>query len=194
MNQNELHEARTNPDFLKYLQQTQDDAIQTKDISALYEVLDSLLVLDLNDANRIDFVYENILKIAFDKVEEFLVDNKKLSLKDDELFYVRAFYEHAIEKYSKDNFTGAKELFYVLANIVDDQKLCDALDVHIYACANEIDMDTFYETYVDVEAVTQDEVYGYFILNFKFDTKEFLEQNSQTLKDQYDQLKHLLNT
>jgi hypothetical protein len=194
MNQNELHEARTNPDFLKYLEQTQNDAIQTQDISALYEVLDSLLVLDLNDANRIDTVYENILKIAFDKVEEFLTNDKKLSLKDDELYYVRAFYEHAIEKWSRDNFTGAKELFYILVNIVDDTKLSNALDVHIYACANQLDMDTFYETYVDVENITQDEIYGYFILNFKFDTKEFLEQNKQTLKTQYDQLKHLLDT
>jgi hypothetical protein len=194
MNQNELHEARTNPDFLKYLEQTQNDAIQTQDISALYEVLDSLLVLDLNDANRIDTVYENILKIAFDKVEEFLTNDKKLSLKDDELYYVRAFYEHAIEKWSRDNFTGAKELFYILVNIVDDTKLSNALDVHIYACANQLDMDTFYETYVDVENISQDEIYGYFILNFKFDTKEFLEQNKQTLKTQYDQLKHLLDT
>ncbi len=34
MNKTDLHEARTNPDFLKYLEKTRTDAIDTKDIAA----------------------------------------------------------------------------------------------------------------------------------------------------------------
>ena len=47
MNKAELHEARTNPDFLKYLELTRKDAIDLRNISAMYEVLDSYLILDL---------------------------------------------------------------------------------------------------------------------------------------------------
>ncbi|MEA1913702.1 MAG: hypothetical protein U9N30_00160 [Campylobacterota bacterium] len=194
MNQHQLNEARTNPDFLNYLDQTQKDAMETKDIAALYEVLDSLLVLDLIDENRINIVYEEILKIAFDKVEEFIGQNKKLTLKDDALYYIRAFYEHAIEKWSMDNFKGAKELFFILAQIIDDAKLIDALNIHIITCANQIDMDTFYETSVNVDALNTDETYGYFIINFNFETNTFLEQNHKILATQYNELKHLLDT
>ncbi len=59
MTNEELNEARTNPDFLNYLEKTKDDAIKSKNISALYEVLDSFLILDL-DQEKINIVYENI--------------------------------------------------------------------------------------------------------------------------------------
>lgn len=192
MNQNQLNQARTNPDFLQYLQQTQTDAIETKNISALYEVLDSLLILDLDEEYRINTVYENILQIAFDQVENVLNQNKKLSLENDELYYVRAFYEHAIEKWSIGNFTGANELFFVLSQIVDNETLCNALNVHIIECAKQTDMDSFYMQCVDTQTSNHDEKLGYFIVNFVFDTNLFIEQNREILNQQYQLMQHLL--
>ncbi len=52
MNKQELNEARTNPDFIKYLEETRIDALNTQNISALYEVLDSMLILDLELKKR----------------------------------------------------------------------------------------------------------------------------------------------
>jgi hypothetical protein len=192
MTNEELHEARTNPEFLNYLDKTKEDAIETKNISALYEVLDSLLILDL-DQEKINDVYENILKISFENVENLVNSGKKIVLESDGLFYTRAFYEHAIEKWSYNDLKGAKELFFVLANIIEDELLSNALNVHLIACSKDFDLDKFYDEKVNTSSTPVDEKYGYFIVSFNFETKEFLEQNNEILKTEYTELKYLLD-
>lgn len=192
MTNEELNEARTNPDFINYLEKTKDDAIETKNISALYEVLDSLLILDL-EQDKINSVYENILKIAFENIEKIVNGGSKLTLEDDELYYVRSFYEHAIEKWSYGDCKGAKELFFVLANILDDEFLSDCLNVHLIACSKNLELDEFYENEVNLNNVPVNEKYAYFIVEFNFDTKEYLNTNSELLKSEYQNLKHLLD-
>ena len=193
MDKEQLQEARTNPEFLKYLEETRVDAIATKNISALYEVLDSFLVLDL-DEEKINAVYQHILQISFENVEKIVNENRKLKLEGDDLFYVRAFYEHAVEKWSYENFDGAKELIFVLSNITEDELLCSALQVHIVALSKNIDLDSFYEKEVDLNSSTDEEKYGYFITNFNYDKKEYLENNIKTLEKEYENLKHLLES
>ncbi len=192
MDKAELNQARTNPDFLNYLEQTRVEALKTENISTLYEVLDSFLILDL-DEDKVNEVYEAILKIAFSKVEEIVNDNKKLTLKDEQLFYVRSFYEHAIEKWSYGDIGGAKQLFFVLYNILDDERLEDALKIHVIALAKQMDLDTFYEKKVDVNNILEDETHGYFIVNFNFAPKLFLKENVSILEKEYENLKHLLD-
>lgn len=192
MTNDELNEARTNPEFINYLEETRKDAIQKKDIAALYEVLDSLLILDL-DEEKINSVYENILKISFENVEKIVNSGKKLLLKDEELFYIRSFYEHGIEKWSYSDLSGAKELLFVLLNIIDDEVLEDALKVLVIALSKEMDLDTFYEQKVNLDSVDTQEKYGYFIMNFKFDTKEYIAENKTILYNEYEKLKHLLD-
>ncbi len=193
MDKEQLQEARTNPDFLKYLEETRVEAIATKNISALYEVLDSFLVLDL-DEEKVNDVYQHILQISFENVEKIVNQNRKLKLENDDLFYVRAFYEHAVEKWSYENFKGAKELIFVLSNIVEDETLCKALQVHIIALSNAIDLDSFYGKEVDLNITDEDEKYGYFITNFNYDKQEYLEKNKDTLQKEYENLKHLLES
>ena len=193
MDKEQLQEARTNPDFLKYLEETRVEAISTKNISALYEVLDSFLVLDL-DEEKINSVYQHILQISFESVETIVNENRKLKLEGDDLFYVRAFYEHAIEKWSYENFDGAKELIFVLSNITEDEILCNALQIHIIALSKKIDLDSFYEKEVDLESSSEEEKYGYFITNFNYNKKEHLENNIKTLEKEYENLKHLLES
>lgn len=192
MEANELHEARTNPDFLEYLDVREKEVFESKSLSGLYEVLDTLLVLDL-DEERIHTVYQEILKISFDGIEERLKEKKKLSLDTDDIFFIRSFYEHAIEKWSMGNFQGAKELFFILTQICEDQLLVDALQVHLIACANESDMDSFYEKNVLEEQTHSEDKYGYFILDFTFDTKEYLQKNVDLLKNESKLLSHLLH-
>ncbi|WP_404318926.1 hypothetical protein [Malaciobacter canalis] len=192
MNKQELNEARTNPDFIKYLEETRVDALNTQNISALYEVLDSMLILDL-DEKKVNEVYEEILKISFLEVEKIVNDGKKLKLKDNQLYYVRSFYEHAIEKWSFQNIDGAKQLFFVLYNIIDDERLEDALKIHVIALSEGMDLDLFYEKKVDENSVLENGSHGYFIVNFKFDIKEFLKENSTVLEKEYENLKYLLD-
>ncbi len=194
MDKEELHQARTNPDFLKYLELTRKDAIDLKKISAMYEVLDSYLILDL-DEDKINELYENILKLSFERIEELVNSKKELKLEGDELFYIRSFYEHGIEKWSNDNFDGAKELIYILTQIVDDQAFVNSLKIHLIMCSLKTNLDDFYEKYVDIENENENEneKYGYFIMNYKINQDDFLQENQSILELEYNNLKHLLD-
>lgn len=192
MDKAELHEARTNPEFLNYLEQTRLDAIQSENISALYEVLDSMLILDL-DEEKINAIYETILKIAFEKIEAIVNSGKKLKLQNDELLYIRSFYEHAIEKWSYNDFQGAKEFLFLLIHIIDDAKLIDAFKVHLIACSKEIDLDSFYDNCVETNVMDVVEQYGYFIIHFTFDETAYIKDNNATLEKEFNNLKHLLD-
>ncbi|NQY93801.1 MAG: hypothetical protein HRT43_06515 [Campylobacteraceae bacterium] len=192
MDKKELQEARSNPDFLKYLEQTRKDALELKNISAMYEVLDSYLILDLQE-DKINELYENILKVSFEQIDVLLEKNKKLTLEGDELFYIRSFYEHAIEKWSYGSYAGAKELLFILTQIVDDEKLLLALKIHLIMCSKEINLDDFYDKYVDNNAKNDSEKYGYFIVNYKIDVENFLQENKDVLETEYQNLKHLMN-
>lgn len=191
MDKEQLFQARTNPDFLKYLEEARVNSIKEENIALMYETLDSMLVLDLEE-EKINELYEQILKTSFEKVQSILDDGKKLDLKGDNLLYVRALFEHAIEKWSFDNFDGAKELFFILVNIVDDEVLQKALNVLSVVSSKKQSLDEFYESKVDLNKGLDDEVYGYFIVNFNFDEEKFLEENEATLKKEYENLKHLL--
>jgi hypothetical protein len=192
MDQNELNEARTSPEFLDFLNQREKEAFEKEDISILYEVLDSLLILDLQE-DRVNKIYEKILTISFDTIEERLKENKRLSLDNEDIYYVRSFYEHSIEKWSCGNIDGAKQLLFVLENIIDNKRLQDSILVHIIACAKDMTLDDFYENKVCTNLEVDDEKYGYFIMNYKFDIQQHLEKNAQILLDVNKNLKHLLD-
>ena len=192
MNQSELNEARSNPDFLEYLEKTRVDAISSKNIEALYEVLDTMLILDL-DETKINSIYEHILSISFDEVQIIIDDGKKLSLDNHELYLVRSFYEHAIEKWSNEQFAAAKELFFVLCNIIEDEILEKSLNVHLLALANSMSLDDFYEKKVDSSSVSSEEKYAYFIDAYNFNIDDYLEENKIKLEKEYASLKHLLD-
>ena len=191
MDKEALFQARTNPDFLKYLEEARLNSMKAEDIGLMYETLDSMLVLDLDEGN-VNKLYEQILKTSFANVEKILENHEKLSLEGDNLLYVRALYEHAIEKWSYDNFDGAKELIFVIANIINDETLEKALNILIIFLVSKIQLDDFYDTRVDLEADVDDEKYGYFIINFSFDNQTFLEENKSILEKEYKNLKHLL--
>ena len=194
MTQEEMIKASSDPEFLSYLQTREKDVLESKSISGLYEVLDMLLILDL-DEQRINKIYETILTVAFDTIEKRLKSGVKLSLDNNDnndKFYIRAFYEHSIEKWSRDDNKGAKELFFVLSQIINDEKLLSAVNIKLLACDANEDMEDFYENKIDHKEKVEDEKYGYFLVDFKFDTKEYLNANSNRLKEIYEELKSLI--
>ncbi len=191
MENNELLEARTNPEFLKYLENKEIEVMANEDLEGLYEVLDNLLILDL-DEQRVNKVYETILRVAFEGIEDRLNDTKKLNILNEDIYYIRAFYEHAIEKWSQSDFEGATQLFFILSQITEDTKLTNSFKIHLIACAKQIDMDEFYNSSVSKEQMEDDEVYGYFIVNFTFPTKEYINQNKDLLGTLLDDLGHMI--
>ncbi len=72
MDKDELFQARTNPDFLQYLENARVDAISRKKISPLYEVLDSFLIFDLQE----DFLVKNrkVLTKEYENLKYLLED------------------------------------------------------------------------------------------------------------------------
>lgn len=192
MTNEELFQARTNPDFLKYLNEARENAIKEQNISLMYETLDSMLVLNL-DEDKITSLYEEILKLSFQKVEDILNENNILSLEDEQLLYIRALYEHSVEKWTNDNFDGAKELLFVIANIVNDDILKKAINCMIVFLIQGLKFDEFYDSFVDVNFDNQDEKYGYFIVNFNFEKDSFLKKNSSCLEEEYKKLEYLIN-
>ena len=81
MTKEELNEARTNPNFLKYLDETLQYSIKEKDIQGLYQVLDSYLILDL-DKSKIDQIYKNILLVSQEKIQNKLDKSEILNLNE----------------------------------------------------------------------------------------------------------------
>ena len=191
MTSQELHEARTNPDFLKYLEEATKNSIKSQNIELMYETLDSMLVLDL-DETKINSLYEEILKLSFLSVEKLLNKNEKLNFDNPNIFYIRALYEHAIEKWTNENIVGAKELLFVIANIIDDKILKNAIDCMIIFLNQDLNFDEFYDDFVDFEKENDDEKYGYFLINFNFNIDVFLNKNQNILEEEYKNLQHLI--
>jgi len=194
MTQEEMIAASSDPEFLKYLDEREKGVLESKNISGLYEVLDMLLILDLQE-ERINKVYETILTVAFDGIENRLQSKIKLKLDNndsEDKFYIRAFYEHSIEKWSRNDLKGAKELFFVLSNIIEDEKLLNAVNIKLLACHNEVDMEEFYETKIQHQQSVEDEKYGYFLVDFRFDVNEYLKENKKTLDEINNELKSLI--
>lgn len=190
MTNDELFAARTNPDFLKFLEEARVNSIKTKNIALMYETLDSMLILDL-DENKINELYQEILKEAFLSVEKILEEDKKLNLENNNLLYTRALYEHAIEKWTNENLEGAKELFFVIANLVEDERFQKDLNALLIFLAKNISFDEFFDKYIG-SSVSSDEQYGYFISDFNFDLDIFLKENKKILSDEYKNLQHLI--
>ena len=191
MNKNDLNEARTNPDFLIYLEAAMQNSIKNQNIEMMYEILDTMLVLDLEE-EKTNKIYEEILKVATLNLEEKLEKTELFKLDNIDFLTIRAFYELAIEKWSNSDFELAKALFFTLANSINDDFLKKNMEVLIVNLSKELDFEDFYEEFVDKDELESKEEYGYFITTFNFDVDDFLKNHQEFLQKEYEKLKHLI--
>lgn len=191
MTSEELNEARINPDFLKFLEENRLNAIKEKNLEQMYETLDSILVLDL-DVEKLNSLYEEIVKVAFENLENKLEKNESLYLENSDFLTIRALYEFAIEKWSNLDFELSKALFFTLINIINDEFLKKNMEVLFVYLTKKLDFEDFYEEFVDKDELEEKEEYGYFITSFKFDIDDFLKNNKELLKKEYQNLEHLI--
>ncbi|PRM90084.1 hypothetical protein CJ671_04355 [Aliarcobacter cryaerophilus] len=191
MNKDDLNEARTNPDFLIYLEAAMQNSINNQNIEMMYEILDTMLVLDLEE-EKTNKIYDEILKVATLNLQEKLENNELLKLENIDFLTIRAFYELAIEKWSNSDFELAKALFFTLANSINDEFLKKNMEILIIYLSKEIDFEDFYEEFVDKDELESKEEYGYFITSFNFDVDDFLKNNQEFLQKEYENLKHLI--
>ena len=187
----DIEALKTNKDFLANLVLLEDEMNEQKSIQKGYQLLDTLLLVS-EDEDKINDVFTFILKEAFERLAEYLSQQKGFDMsKEEELFTTRAIYEHAIERYSENDMKGAKELFQVLHYMVDESRLKDAMMVHAVSVMKGKDFDSFIEKIADTSKYDENDPLAYFLLFFKIDIKRFLDENSKLVNQVEEDLKVL---
>lgn len=182
MLEQDLQNLKNDPKFIENLEMLTKEAKELQSVQKAYQVLDASLVLE-RENDTIDSLFGDVLQISFDDLAQKLANGEKFDINSDEdLARLRAIYEHGIEKYSSDDYKGAKEIFLVLHYMLEGSGLEEALKVHIVAAAKEIDFDEFFENYTDAHAIATDESrYAHFIGHFCINVEQFLRTNSEVL-------------
>jgi hypothetical protein len=187
----DIEALKNNKDFQANLLLLEDEMNDQKSIQKGYQLLDALLLVS-DDEDKINEVFTFILREAFERLAEYLSQQKGFDMtKEEELFTARAIYEHAIERYSENDMQGAKELFVLLHYMVDESRLKDAMMVHAISIMKGKDFDTFMEKVADTSRYDPNDSLAYFLLFFKIDVEEFLDDNSLLVAKAEDELKKL---
>jgi hypothetical protein len=187
----DIEALKKNEEFLANLVLLEEEMKEEKSIQKGYQLLDALLLVS-EDEERINDVFTFILKEAFDRLAEYLSQQRGFDLSNEEdLFTARAIYEHAIERYSENDMKGAKELFQVLHYMVDEERLKDAMMVHAVSVMQGKDFDTFIEKIADTDQYDVDDRLAYFLKNFRIDAAKFLDENRDLVEKAKEELKVL---
>jgi hypothetical protein len=187
----DIEALKKNEEFMANLVLLEEEMNEEKSIQKGYQLLDTLLLVS-EDEEKINDVFTFILREAFDRLAEYLSQQKGFDLsKEEELFTARAIYEHAIERYSENDMKGAKELFQVLHYMVDDEQLKDAMMVHAVSVMQGKDFDTFIEKVADTDQYDVDDKLAYFLKNFRVDTAKFLDENRGLVEKAKEEVKVL---
>ncbi|SFV61427.1 hypothetical protein MNB_SV-9-1454 [hydrothermal vent metagenome] len=187
----DIEALKTNKDFLANLVLLEEEMNEQNSIEKGYQLLDALLLIS-EDEDKINDIFTFILKEAFDKLAEYLSQQKGFDMNvQEDLFTARAIYEHAIERYSDNDIKGSKELFQVLHYMIDEKNLKNAMMVHAVSVMKGNDFDTFIGTIADIDKYEENDKLAYFLKSFKIDTDKFLSDNADLVQQAKDELKVL---
>ncbi len=176
----DIEKLKKDKEFLQNLQDEKQKALKSKDIVKMYDLLDTMLALDLDDED-IDRLYEAILEVAFDRLGDMLMEGRKFDFSQEiDKYTARAMYEHAIERWDRRDFKGAKELFGVLSFLVP-QKWQEAMALPLVATAKKMELDTFLQKFVDKEKIDDESI---FLDSFTDNAKKFFAQNSEVFQQE----------
>ncbi|WP_457594246.1 hypothetical protein [Hydrogenimonas sp.] len=191
MQKSEFEDLKNNPQFMLDLGQREEAAVKAKDVAGMYEVLDTAVMLDL-PAERLNRLYTEILQTVFDRLADKLTAESFFDVsKREDLYTLRGIYEHGIERYSENDFKGAKEIFLILHHTAGDETISAAMMPHIAAAASKMPFDDFIEELVDVENPNESETYGFFLTNFKPSAEGFMQEKAEVLESALKELETL---
>ncbi|WP_353663202.1 hypothetical protein [Hydrogenimonas sp. SS33] len=191
MQKNEFEDLKNDPSFMMDLANREEAAVKAKDVAGMYEVLDTAVVLDLG-AERLDRLYTSILETVFDRLSDYLTQERFFDVSDkQDLYTLRGIYEHGIERWSENDFKGAKEIFLVLHHIANDETISRAMMPHIAAAASQTSLDDFIDEVVDTQNPNDSETYGFFLTNFKPSVEGFMEEKKEALESALKELESL---
>ncbi|BCD62570.1 hypothetical protein NitYY0826_C1448 [Nitratiruptor sp. YY08-26] len=176
----DIEKLKQDREFLQNLEEQKRSALRSKDIVKMYDVLDTMLALDMEEEN-IDLLYQNILETAFDTLTQMLTEGQKFDFhKEFDEYVARAIYEHALERWDRGERKGAKELFLVLSFLVP-QNYKDAMFLSLVATAKGMSLDEFLNNFVAKEKIEEE---SFFFDKFTDNAKKFLKENEKTLDEE----------
>ena len=122
--------------------------------------------------------YANILELALERLTDALESVRRLDMNDVEDFAtVRALYEYAIEHYSAGKPIDAAALFEIISGLTTDEKLSEAMRVHMEAAKAGMSLDDFINKVADIEA-TQN-AGSFYICAFRESARDLLENTKE---------------
>lgn len=148
-------------------------AQQNSDIASLY-VLEQR-ASELFDEDLLHGYYANILDLALERLTETLESHRVMDMNEVQDFAtLRALYEYAIEHYSAGQIADSSALFEVLSGLSNDNKFSSALKLHWLASAENISLDDFLSTIVDIDAT--ENTGTFYISCFTKEAQELLDK------------------
>ncbi len=184
----DIEKLKNDKEFLAELERTKEEALKAKDIVKMYDVLDTMLALDM-EGEDIDALYEEILRTAFDRLAAMLTDGEKFDFsKEYDEYVARAVYEHALERWDRRDFKGAKELFLILSFLVPE-KFQEAMFIPMVAAAKQMELDRFLDEFVDKEAIEEE---SFFLDRFTPEAKKFIEKNRKLIEEELKNVEKLV--
>jgi uncharacterized pyridoxal phosphate-containing UPF0001 family protein len=174
----EISSLQNDPVFLHELQKLEKEGTEKSDIVALYDVLDSILLFEREESERVNKIYEEVLKIAFKKLHEKLQNREIFSLDEvNEHLSLRALYEFGIDNFGKGNFEESKEVFLALSMLSDNGEFRGAMQIHLVGVLKKMKFEEFVDEFIDLESENN----SYFLLYFKDSANTFLHENKNLI-------------
>ncbi len=185
----DIEKLKNDKEFLQNLQKQKDEALKSKDIVKMYDVLDTMLALDQKDED-IDTLYQNILEVAFDRLADMLTSGERFDFeKEEDAYTARAIYEHALERWDNRDFKGSSELFMVLSFLVP-QKLQEAMLLALAATIKKISLDTFLQEFIDRSNIDEE---SFFFDAFTPKARDFFVQNQKLIDEELKKVEKLIS-
>ena len=153
------------------------EALTNADIATMYVLQDE--AVEIFDDESLNGFFANILDLALENLTNTLESCSSLDMdKVQDFATLRALYEYAMEHYHAGAIKDASALFEVLTGITKDESFTIALKYHLIASQNTIDLDTFLNTYADLNKTQKSKTF--YISCFKDTAQELLDLKKTT--------------
>jgi len=184
-------ELKKDPEFLANIERLEKECRDQQSIAKGYQLLDARLIIE-SPEEEINEIFTFIVNNAFDTLAQKLTERQSFDMGDvEDIATARAIYEHAMQRYSENDFKGAKEMFLVLNYTIEHAGLKDAMMVHACAVMAGKSFEEFVESMVDVEGIDVHDPLAFFIQSFTQPTDILLAMFSKYVKQGEDELKVL---
>ena len=187
-----VDELKQDKEFLDNIKRLEQESKEENSIDKAYKLLDAKLIIEASE-DEINEVFGFIVNSAFDKLSTYLTEHKSFDVvsSEEERAIARAIYEYAMQRYSENDFKGAREMFLVLYHTIDYDELQDAMMVHACAISDGVDFDRFIDEFIDIDAIDPYDPLSFFTYKFTKPTATLLKDYEIHIQQAKEELKVL---